>query len=356
MGITALKCPGCGANVEFDSDRDYGFCEYCGTKVMQEKIVVEHRVDETEKYGNIIRLANQAYAAGNYSEAYDYYTKSLEIKQDNYMVFFRKALCAGHLSSAGERNAEVISGIKSAYTLAGKEKEKELAGEITAFVSRKSLSAPSEFIGMESCNKYVEMIRGHVTLADALYLYVDNENPDIVGQYCRNIITACDMLQQTYTYSKINEGKKSNINVNLSLSGLSVNSNSGNDAPQIFHTPQAILSEVAAIRRKYVDESNKFTASKLSRQEARIEEAKKDVASIQPKLKLLHYVFCFPAVVAALVIALFVPVLGVIMLAAQVACYVIYLKMDEDKSAQEAYSELRELKEEYAALKKEMNR
>ena len=52
MGITALKCPGCGANVEFDSNRDYGFCEYCGTKVMQEKIVVEHKIDESQKYQN----------------------------------------------------------------------------------------------------------------------------------------------------------------------------------------------------------------------------------------------------------------------------------------------------------------
>ena len=356
MGITALKCPGCGANVEFDSGRDFGFCEYCGTKVMQEKTVVVHKVDESEKYDNLLRLANQAYAAGNYPEAYNYYTKCLEIRQDDYIVIFHKALCAGYLSSDRDRSAEVVSGIRSAYSIAGKSKEKELAAEIMRFLAGRSLAAPADFIGADSCSKYVEMLCNHIRLADSLYMYVDNENPDIVGQYCNNIIKACDTLKNSYTYSKVNEGGKSNINVNLSLSGLSIRSNSSPDAPQVFNTPQSVLSEVAAIRRKYIEESNKFTASKLSRQKEKIDQAKKEISALAPQLKLLHYVFCFPAVIAALIIAFFVPALGLIMLAAEIVCYIIYIRMDEDKTAQSAYSGLRELNEEYLKMKKELNR
>ena len=52
MGLVAMKCPGCGANIELDDSREFGFCNYCGTKVMQDKIVVEHsgsvKVDNTE--------------------------------------------------------------------------------------------------------------------------------------------------------------------------------------------------------------------------------------------------------------------------------------------------------------------
>lgn len=39
MYLIALKCPNCNGNVEFDSTREFGFCIYCGTKVMiQEEI------------------------------------------------------------------------------------------------------------------------------------------------------------------------------------------------------------------------------------------------------------------------------------------------------------------------------
>ena len=43
MGFVAAKCPNCGATIELSEDREYGFCTYCGTKVVQDKIVVEHR-------------------------------------------------------------------------------------------------------------------------------------------------------------------------------------------------------------------------------------------------------------------------------------------------------------------------
>ena len=60
MGMISVKCPNCGANVEFASGRDYGYCEYCGSKVMQEKIIVEHRYDESGKYENYLKLAGSA--------------------------------------------------------------------------------------------------------------------------------------------------------------------------------------------------------------------------------------------------------------------------------------------------------
>ena len=43
MGFTSVKCPSCGASVDLDDSREFGFCTYCGTKVVQDKIVVEHR-------------------------------------------------------------------------------------------------------------------------------------------------------------------------------------------------------------------------------------------------------------------------------------------------------------------------
>lgn len=33
MGMKALKCPYCGADIELDESIEYGFCSYCGTKI-----------------------------------------------------------------------------------------------------------------------------------------------------------------------------------------------------------------------------------------------------------------------------------------------------------------------------------
>ena len=41
--MVKLFCPGCGASLELDDSRDFGFCMYCGTKVMlTQKVKVEH--------------------------------------------------------------------------------------------------------------------------------------------------------------------------------------------------------------------------------------------------------------------------------------------------------------------------
>lgn len=72
--MVKLFCPGCGSSLELDDSRDFGFCMYCGTKVMlTQKVKVEHSgsvelSNETNerKQLDAIRLlyeAGQIYAA-----------------------------------------------------------------------------------------------------------------------------------------------------------------------------------------------------------------------------------------------------------------------------------------------------
>ena len=43
MAFKALTCPNCGAQIQVDSSKDFGFCMYCGSKIMlTQKINVEH--------------------------------------------------------------------------------------------------------------------------------------------------------------------------------------------------------------------------------------------------------------------------------------------------------------------------
>ena len=43
MGFIPMICPQCGAQIEIVDSRDFGFCSYCGTKIVRDKIVIEHR-------------------------------------------------------------------------------------------------------------------------------------------------------------------------------------------------------------------------------------------------------------------------------------------------------------------------
>ncbi len=51
MEIKALKCPSCGADVEFkyDESKPFIFCQYCGTKIMLDDIHTEHRIVDEAK-------------------------------------------------------------------------------------------------------------------------------------------------------------------------------------------------------------------------------------------------------------------------------------------------------------------
>ncbi|MBR2278613.1 MAG: zinc ribbon domain-containing protein [Eubacterium sp.] len=87
MGFTALYCPNCGASIQLDNSREFGFCQYCGTKIVQDKIVVEHRgsisIDRTNEINNILTRAKQFFEQGDYFNAEIYYNKVLDIDVNN---------------------------------------------------------------------------------------------------------------------------------------------------------------------------------------------------------------------------------------------------------------------------------
>lgn len=59
--MRACQCPNCNAQISLDDSRDFGFCQYCGTKIMLDdyrsthRVVDEARIQETET-DRIIRL------------------------------------------------------------------------------------------------------------------------------------------------------------------------------------------------------------------------------------------------------------------------------------------------------------
>lgn len=77
MGLVEMKCPSCGADIQLDDSREFGFCNFCGTKVMQEKIVVEHKgsvkVDNSEIVEKFLQNARRALDKEDWEEVEKYY-------------------------------------------------------------------------------------------------------------------------------------------------------------------------------------------------------------------------------------------------------------------------------------------
>lgn len=103
MAMKALRCPQCGADLELNDEKDFGFCTHCGTKIMLHD-VVEYtgsvQLDTSAQGRNRILLGNRAFEAGNWREAYDCFTRGLEDLPEDVTALYRKGICAVQLSPA----------------------------------------------------------------------------------------------------------------------------------------------------------------------------------------------------------------------------------------------------------------
>lgn len=61
MAMVELKCPQCGGILEFEDNREFGFCQYCGMKIMIEK-PGDHIVNNntTNYHGTVINNYNSS--------------------------------------------------------------------------------------------------------------------------------------------------------------------------------------------------------------------------------------------------------------------------------------------------------
>ncbi len=144
------------------------------TRPSKIKVSGSVKIDNSDVAENHMALANQAYTARNYSEAYIYYTRVLENKPDDYKAYYRKALCAGYLSSPlAPRTDEVINGIKNALGLLGNDyaKASEIADELTDFALQffpgdRIVKGPHIFEDKGSCTNYMDSLIGAITMLD----------------------------------------------------------------------------------------------------------------------------------------------------------------------------------------------
>lgn len=62
MNTKVMKCPNCGANVDFDDEQDVAYCKYCGTKVIREKPSVQRiHIENPVQIDGKVELVNHEF-------------------------------------------------------------------------------------------------------------------------------------------------------------------------------------------------------------------------------------------------------------------------------------------------------
>lgn len=89
MAIVKLTCPKCNGNLSFDDNRKFGFCEFCGAKVMIQKEVINVNIkkDNTSTMAKLSALADQYLATGDYKSAMDIGEKMSKIEPTNAKAY-----------------------------------------------------------------------------------------------------------------------------------------------------------------------------------------------------------------------------------------------------------------------------
>lgn len=118
MPFVAARCPQCGGEIQLDNQKDTGFCMHCGSKIVVQEALRAVRIDNSHMVETWIKLGKAALEVNNYSEAYEYFTRVLEVKPDDWFATLYKGYSAGLLSTWKKpRINELIYAIQKANNL-----------------------------------------------------------------------------------------------------------------------------------------------------------------------------------------------------------------------------------------------
>lgn len=157
MGMIPVKCPSCGADIQLDDSREFGFCTYCGTKIVQDKIIVEQKVtiksDNSEQFNNYMTLARREKETQNIEKARDYYQAALLINPNSWEAVY----CTTEWNFRKGINSQHLTKIKIIFELISNYVQVEEQREIYDKIIFSVINDFSKFFSFDSMKKTYEL-------------------------------------------------------------------------------------------------------------------------------------------------------------------------------------------------------
>lgn len=233
--MAALVCDICGGKLVMGAG-GIAVCDSCGMEHspdrMKEKIQEVKgtvRVDNSHMIDNWMKMGNAAAQAGNNKEAYDYFTKVIEIDTENWRAIYEKGKAGAWQSTLGNlRTSEIYQGITMALEIVNRSElsEDEVVGlknefAVALFNINNAITDLMEQNLNDLSDKYFdshwdqmwELRQRYLSnadqLEDALSLISDLEDDlskqnvvEFKKRMCSDLINACASIQYWNEYSE----------------------------------------------------------------------------------------------------------------------------------------------------------
>ncbi len=112
MALIALRCPYCSGDIQLDDTREFGFCLYCGSKVMVQKDASSEPVNAP--LSNLKPIVKKSFQDGDYVKCLEYSEKLIAENAADADVWYMRGMCLAlqdGFSIEGDRDD------KSSYSL-----------------------------------------------------------------------------------------------------------------------------------------------------------------------------------------------------------------------------------------------
>ena len=181
MTFVAAKCPECAGALQVPDDRDTVKCMYCGVDVIVRQAI--QLVAGNAKH--FLALAGSALSARNFSEAFNYFTRTLEIEPTNADAWLGKGTTAGWQSTLEEfRFLEMMVAYENAIKFAKAESLETMklscAGNLTNLATayhKKSREHMLEYVALPNTwQEYISRCRQCISLYEVAHGYRPKES------------------------------------------------------------------------------------------------------------------------------------------------------------------------------------
>lgn len=183
MSLVTLKCGHCGGDIQLDDTREFGFCMYCGSKIMiqQEINNINITMGISEQVANLKNLMAMHFQAGNHFDALDAARKIIELHgadKDVWYVAGVSLIRSGTFEDIGRRRSELESYFSNHAVLAGVSSQLEVEVD-KAFPGERK--AKDDRLTLELAKSIMDS--GHSTPAEVreTLTVMRSENPHITG-------------------------------------------------------------------------------------------------------------------------------------------------------------------------------